>query len=73
VSLIIAEPARCGNCHFAQTIKEDLSACECHGAPPTPAIMGMGPGGPVVGLLRPRLPRAEPACALWKQKLAVSV
>lgn len=61
----------CGNCEFAQTVKEDLKVVECHGAPPTPAIMGMGPQGPAVGLLRPRLPRSEAACALHRRKAAI--
>ena len=71
--LIIGAAAipRCGNCHFAATIQEDLQAIECRGAPPTPAIMGMGPNGPAVGLLRARLPRAESGCALWKLKREV--
>lgn len=62
---------RCGNCKFAMPIPEDLKVIECRGAPPTPAIMGMGPNGPAVGLLRARLPRAEKACALWKFKSAI--
>lgn len=61
----------CGSCRFAQAVPEDLKVIECRGVPPTPAIMGMGPNGPAVGLLRARLPRTEKACALWKLKLQV--
>lgn len=64
---------RCGNCRFAMPIVEDLAIIECRGAPPTPAVMGMGPNGPAVGLLRARLPRIEKACALWKLKSSVIV
>lgn len=65
-------PKTCGSCEFGVTIKEDLKITECHGAPPTPAIMGMGPSGPAVGLLRARLPRTEKGCALWAQKQNVA-
>ncbi len=62
--------ATCGNCRFRQNVVEDLQILECHGLPPTPVIMGMGQTGPAVGLLRPRLPRTEKACALHKPDLA---
>lgn len=61
----IITPALCGNCAFGQTIKEDLKVVECRGMPPTPVIMGMGPQGPAIGLLRARMDRAERACALY--------
>lgn len=64
-----AMPDTCGNCKFGQTVVDDFKIVECHGAPPTPAIMGMGAQGPAVGLLRARLPRVEKACALWKLRL----
>lgn len=62
----------CSNCKFGQTIKEDLTIVECHGVPPTPVIMGMSPQGPAVSILRCRLPRAEPGCALWKLRPSVA-
>lgn len=64
---------RCSNCRYAHPIVEDLTIIECHGIPPTPCVMGMTPNGPAVGILRPRLPRAEPSCSLWKFKSAVII
>lgn len=70
----------CGNCKFARPFKEhpqDIAphpgAIECHGVPPTPVVMGQGPGGVATGLLRARLPKTDEACALWALKLAVAV
>ena len=58
----------CGNCNFGDMLKEDLTMVECHGAPPTPVILGMGPQGPAIGILWPRLPRSMRSCALWKMR-----
>lgn len=69
------EPATCGNCHFGHPFREGLqivpNAVECYGVPPTPVIMGQGPQGAAVGLMRPRLNKAEQPCAVWRSKLAI--
>ena len=62
----------CGNCMFGDLVKEDLTMVECHGAPPTPVVMGMGPQGPAIGILWPRLPRAFKSCALWAIRTSAS-
>lgn len=65
----------CGNCNYGHPFREGLAtvagASECFGVPPTPVIMGQGPGGAAIGLMRPRVANTERACALWKLKLAV--
>jgi hypothetical protein len=58
----------CGNCEFAHMVPEDFKVIECRGLPPTPAIVGMGPNGPAIAVLRPRLPRSEAGCALHRKK-----
>ncbi len=69
----LIQPPLCGNCAFAETVKEDLNLVQCEGAPPTPVILGMGPQGPVVNILYPRVIRAHKPCALWKRKEAAAV
>lgn len=67
---------KCGNCHFGKVFREGLAvvtgASECWGSPPIPVIMGQGPGGAAIGLMRPRVPNTDDACALWKLKLAIA-
>jgi hypothetical protein len=55
----------CGDCKFARPIREDLTLIECGGIPPTPIAFQV-PQGVQINLMRPRLKRAEPACALHK-------
>lgn len=62
----------CGNCLFGTTVPEDLSIVECHGVPPTPCIIGMTAQGPSVVMMRCRLPRAEPGCALHRKQLVMA-
>lgn len=74
--LIRAEaPTTCGNCKYGLPFREGLvvsaAAVECHGVPPTPVVMGQGMQGIATGLLRARLAKTEPGCALWKLKLQV--
>lgn len=61
----------CGSCRYGRLVKEDLKQVECGGVPPIPAVMGMGQAGPVIAVLRPRLPRTEPGCALHKPAVAL--
>lgn len=68
---MIISAATCGNCAFSRVVKEDFTLRECHGSPPSCAIAGMGPQGPAVMVLWPRLKSTEPACALHKRALAV--
>lgn len=72
-------PDTCGNCRFGEPVRDgalgtvQIGVLECHGAPPTPTVVGMGPTGPAVALMRPRLEAKEPACSLWKPKLPAIV
>ena len=52
-------------------VKEDLTQRECHGVPPTPVVLGMGPQGPAIAVLRARIPSTTPACALHRRKAAI--
>ena len=62
-------PAACGNCLFSAPVPNDLTVVQCRGAPPTPAIVGMGAQGPQIALLRPHVERSMPACALWRERV----
>lgn len=68
--IIPPTPNSCGNCKFG--VRIELGVVECHGLPPTPVVMGQGPGGIATGLLRARLPGNEPGCALWTSKMPVT-
>lgn len=66
----------CGSCFYGHDFREGplmpvvANAIECRGIPPTPVIMGQGPNGAAVGLMRPRIAKTEPGCALWREKCA---
>lgn len=62
----------CGGCLFGVAIPEDMTLCECHGVPPTPAIYGMTANGPSIVMMRARMPRSEPGCALHRKQLVLA-
>ena len=68
----------CGTCKFARMVKDDIRAIACFGAPPVPVLMPvkvMTPNGMgmdmQIQLMRPNLPREEPACSFHQPVLLV--
>jgi hypothetical protein len=61
----------CGTCEFAAATP-DLAVIVCQGVPPTPCIIGAQQTVRGVEfnveMMVPRLPRAQKACAFWRQK-----
>lgn len=72
--VIIAASPTCGACFFGRPFREGMSiapvanAVECWGAPPTPQIIAGANGAASIALLRPRLNKSEPACALYAKR-----
>ena len=59
---------RCGSCHFAKLIGQDITKRVCHGAPPT-AIQVPAPGGQITfKMARPIITITDEACALYRAK-----
>jgi hypothetical protein len=52
-------------------VPADLTKVECRGLPPVPVMMGMGPQGPAIGLMRPNVERKLEACALFKRGVSI--
>ena len=63
---------RCGGCHFAKLIGQDITKRLCHGAPPT-AIQVPAPGGQMsFRMARPVVEVSDEACALYRPKREIS-
>ena len=59
---------RCGGCHFAKLIGQDITKRVCGGAPPT-AIQVPAPGGQMTfRMARPIVDISDEACALFRPK-----
>ena len=62
----------CGNCGYSKRMNDQ--SVECHGNPPTPAIVGVQPGqfGGVqmqIEMLRPRMPGTTQPCHLYQPRI----
>ena len=64
---MLIQPDYCGSCHFTSLVQEDLMQVQCHGSPPA-VVAVPHPQGMQTIMVWPRLPRAHPACALYKRK-----
>lgn len=66
----------CGTCKWGVLKPETLDMVECHGAPPTPVVLGvsrdaLGREGPYVQPMWPGMPTKQPGCSLHAVKLAL--
>jgi hypothetical protein len=59
---------RCGNCYFAEIMPQDFTTRICFGAPPTAAIVQIGPGKMAQQMIRPIVKTSDRACALYRAK-----
>ena len=64
---------RCGNCYFAEIMPQDFTARVCFGAPPTAAIVPVGPGKVAQQMIRPIVRTSDRACALYQAKGAEEI
>ena len=59
---------RCGGCHFAKIINQDLTKRLCHGAPPS-AIQIPTPNGQMrLQMARPVVQVTDEACSMYQAK-----
>jgi hypothetical protein len=70
---------KCGTCHFAEIVGQDLSKRICHGNPPTAAQVVLPPrqagGFPEVTIrsVRPIVSVTDKECALYRGKNAEDI
>lgn len=59
---------RCGTCHFAEVIGQDLSKRVCWGAPPSAIQLPAGGGKLTLQMARPVVSVTDRACGLYRAK-----
>lgn len=74
--LILDKHETCGTCAWAVMNPQQIGMFVCHGAPPTPAVLGVTQdalGRPQVQIecLRPNVLVATRACSVHKPKIAL--